>query len=74
VAGQLAEDAPEIIASPEAARGLERSLIEAMVACLTNGEGREDRSARRRHAMILRRACGSTRRPAPPDVEVQIRP
>jgi hypothetical protein len=31
-AGQLAEDAPEIIASPEAARGLEQLLIEAMVA------------------------------------------
>jgi hypothetical protein len=32
-AGQLAEDAPEIIAKPEAARGLEQLLIEAMVAC-----------------------------------------
>jgi transcriptional regulator GlxA family with amidase domain len=54
-AGKLAEDAPEIIANPEAARGLEQSLIEAMVACLTTGEGRADRSALRHHAMILRR-------------------
>jgi len=34
-AGQLAEDAPEIIAHPEAARGLEQALIEAMVGCLS---------------------------------------
>jgi AraC-like DNA-binding protein len=54
-AGQLAEDAPEIIAHPEAARGLEQALIEALVACLNEGSAGEDRSARRRHAMIMRR-------------------
>jgi len=54
-AGQLAEDAPAVIAHPEAARGLEQALIEAMVGCLGDGEVREDRSAQRRHAMILRR-------------------
>ena len=54
-AGRLAEEAPEIIAHPEAARGLEQALIEAMVGCLGDGEVREDRSAQRRHAMILRR-------------------
>jgi AraC-like DNA-binding protein len=54
-AGQLAEDAPEIIAHPEAARGLEQALIEAMVGCLGSGEIREDRSALRQHAMIMRR-------------------
>jgi hypothetical protein len=32
-AGQLAEDAPEIIANPEAARGLEQALIQAMMDC-----------------------------------------
>ena len=54
-AGRLAEDAPEIIAHPEAARGLEQALIEAMVGCLGGAQVREDRSALRRHAMILRR-------------------
>jgi hypothetical protein len=39
-AGQLAEDAPEIIAHPEAARGLEQALIEALVDCLSVGEAR----------------------------------
>jgi AraC-like DNA-binding protein len=54
-AGQLAEDAPAVIAHPEAARGLEQALIEAMVDCLGEGEVREDRSALRHHATILRR-------------------
>jgi AraC-like DNA-binding protein len=54
-AGQLAEDAPAVIAHPEAARGLEQALIEAMVECLGDGEVREDRSALRHHAMIMRR-------------------
>jgi AraC-like DNA-binding protein len=54
-AGQLAEDAPEIIANPEAARGLEQALIQAMIDCLGEGEVREDRSALRHHAIVLRR-------------------
>jgi AraC-like DNA-binding protein len=54
-AGQLAEEAPEIIAHPEAARGLEQALIEAMVSCLGGGEVGEDRSALRHHGMIMRR-------------------
>jgi AraC-like DNA-binding protein len=53
-AGRLAEDAPEIIAHHEAARGLEQALIEAMIGCLSGGQVGEDRSARH-HAMILRR-------------------
>jgi len=53
--GQLAEDAPEIIANPDAARGLEQALIEALVDCLGEGTAREDKSAQRRHAMIMRR-------------------
>jgi AraC-like DNA-binding protein len=55
VIGQLAEDAPEVIACPEAARGLEQALIEAMVGCLGPGEVDEDRAALRQHAMIMRR-------------------
>jgi AraC-like DNA-binding protein len=54
-AGQLAEDAPAVIAHPEAARGLEQALIDAMVSCLGRGELREDRSALRHHALIMRR-------------------
>ena len=54
-AGQLAEDAPAVIAHPEAARGLEQALIEAMVGCLSTGEYGEDRSALRQHAAIMRR-------------------
>src|SRR5580700_643052 len=46
--GQLAEDAPAVIAHPEVARGLEQALIEALVGCL-QGEVREDRSALRHH-------------------------
>lgn len=54
-AGRLAEDAPEIISHPEAARGLEQSLIQAMIECLRIVKVLQDRSAQRRHAMILRR-------------------
>jgi AraC-like DNA-binding protein len=54
-AGQLAEDAPEIIAHPEAARGLEQALIGALVDCLSVGEAREDRLAQRHHSLIMRR-------------------
>jgi hypothetical protein len=54
-AGQLAEETPEIIANPDAARGLEQVLIEAMIGCLGPGEVGEDRVAQRRHEMIMRR-------------------
>jgi transcriptional regulator GlxA family with amidase domain len=54
-AGQLAEDAPEIIASPEAARGLEQLLIEAMVECLSIGEVGERSLAQGQHATVMRR-------------------
>lgn len=56
-AGHLAEEAPEIIAHPEAARGLEQALIEALVACLGGAAVREDTSALRQHALIMRRFC-----------------
>ena len=54
-AGQLAEDAPEIIAHPEAARGLEQTVIEALVACLDRGAADEDRVAQRHHSLVMRR-------------------
>jgi AraC-like DNA-binding protein len=54
-AGQLAEDAPEIIANPEAARGLEQALIEALVGCLDNREALPNGSAQGQHAIVMRR-------------------
>ena len=54
-AGHLAEDAPEIIAHPEAARGLEQALIEAMVDCLASRELRENTLAQGQHAIVMRR-------------------
>jgi AraC-like DNA-binding protein len=54
-AGQLAEDAPEIIAHPDAARGLEQALIEAMVGCLSYREGGENSLAQGQHAIVMRR-------------------
>jgi AraC-like DNA-binding protein len=54
-AGKLAEHAPEVIAQAGAARGLEQALIEAMVACLDDGEIHEDRASLRQHAAIMRR-------------------
>jgi AraC-like DNA-binding protein len=54
-AAHLAETAPEIIANPDAARGLEQALLEAMVDCLGNDEPREDRVAQRQHELIMRR-------------------
>ena len=54
-AGQLAQDAPEIIADPEAARGLEQLLIDAMVECLSIGKASESRLAQGQHATVMRR-------------------
>jgi AraC-like DNA-binding protein len=54
-AGRLAEDAPEVIAHLEAARGLEEALIEAMVDCIVTPDRREDTAAQRRHTAIMRR-------------------
>jgi hypothetical protein len=54
-AGYLAETAPEIIANPSAAYGLEQALVEAMVGCLCGIEAREDSIAQRQHELIMRR-------------------
>jgi len=51
----LAETAPEIIANPDAARGLEQALLEAMVDCLGKGAVGEDSVAQRQHELIMRR-------------------
>jgi AraC-like DNA-binding protein len=54
-AGHLAETAPEIIANPNAAYGLEQALIEAMVGCLAEDRAREESVAQRQHELIMRR-------------------
>ena len=54
-AGHLAKTTPEILAHPEAARGLEQALTEAMVACLATANTLEERAAQRRHELIMRR-------------------
>jgi AraC-like DNA-binding protein len=54
-AGHLAEQAPEIIANPDAARGLEQALIEAMVECLDNRDHRGRSLAQGQHAVVMRR-------------------
>ena len=54
-AGQLAEDAPEIIAKPDAARGLEQLLIDALVECLSIGKATESSLAQGQHAIVMRR-------------------
>ncbi|MGH7156168.1 MAG: helix-turn-helix transcriptional regulator [Acetobacteraceae bacterium] len=51
----LALTAPEIITNPNASRGLEACLTEALVECLTAGELREETSAQRRHRAIIGR-------------------
>jgi AraC-like DNA-binding protein len=59
-AGGLAETAPEIIENPDAARGLEQALTEAMLACLEATGVREETAARRRHGVIVRRFLALT--------------
>jgi AraC-like DNA-binding protein len=54
-AGSLAENAPEVIAQPEAARGLEQALIEAMVDCLASRGVRDNTLAQGQHATVMRR-------------------
>jgi len=51
----FAAHAPQIIANPEAARGLEQTLIEAVIDCLAHS--REDKAnlAERRHGAVMRR-------------------
>jgi AraC-like DNA-binding protein len=53
--GDLAENAPEIISNPDAARGLEQALIEALFNCLACGERRDPSLAQGQHAILMRR-------------------
>jgi len=53
-AGCLAEDAPEIIAHPEVARGLEQVLTEAMIDCLASREVNKT-LAQGQHEIVMRR-------------------
>jgi AraC-like DNA-binding protein len=52
---RLGEHAPELITNPEAARGLEQELIQAVVDCLGALPAEEGTNAHRRHATIIRR-------------------
>jgi AraC-like DNA-binding protein len=52
---RLAQDAPEIITNPDAARGLEQALIKAMVDCLGHQEEPKDNLAQGQHAIVMRR-------------------
>jgi AraC-like DNA-binding protein len=54
-AGHLAEHTPNVIASPEAARGLEQALIAALTDCLDTGASQSASSASRRHNTIMKR-------------------
>jgi AraC-like DNA-binding protein len=54
-AARLVENAPEIIDQPEAARGLEQALTEAMVNCLASRDVRENTLAQAQHAVVMRR-------------------
>jgi AraC-like DNA-binding protein len=51
----LAENAPAVLAHPEAARGVEQAIIEAVLDCLGNGSPDEDKAAARQHALVMRR-------------------
>src|SRR5262249_3412612 len=52
---RLAEQAPEIIVNPDAARGLEQALIEAVIGCLGHQEERANSLAQGQHAIVMRR-------------------
>jgi AraC-like DNA-binding protein len=51
----LAEESPEIITDPNAVRGLEASLTEAMIACFASGRMRTDTASQRRRSLIIKR-------------------
>ena len=55
-AGYLAENIPEFLALPEVARAMEQTLLEAMVACIAEGEPDNERCGiRHRRLTVLRR-------------------
>ena len=56
--GALADTAPSVIADPEAARGLEQSLVELMVHCLGDAAIQRERWAQQCHSTVMRRFRG----------------
>ncbi len=54
-AAVLAETAPQVIANPEAAHGLEQAFIEAIVGCLDAGEPEKQTWAQQCHSTIMGR-------------------
>jgi AraC-like DNA-binding protein len=54
-AGNLVLTAPEIIQNPDAARGLEQTFVDAMLACLDATDVQKDNAATRRHTTIVSR-------------------
>ena len=54
-AGHLAKTAPDILANPEVARGVEEALIEVMILCLTEGHSDDVRNVHRHRATVMRR-------------------
>jgi AraC-like DNA-binding protein len=56
-AAHLAETAPQIIAHPETARGLEQAVIQAMLGCVSAPDLHANSAVRRNHALIVKRFC-----------------
>jgi AraC-like DNA-binding protein len=54
-AGQLAKNAPDILAKDEVARAIEQGLVHAMVMCLSVGEKVATRNVERHHAKVMGR-------------------
>ena len=54
-AGDLAKNAPDILAKPEVARAIEGALVEAMVSCLAADYSEEVRNSHRHRARVMRR-------------------
>jgi AraC-like DNA-binding protein len=54
-AGELARNAPDVLAKPEVARSLEHELVTTMVQCLTEGAAVSLRPAERQHRTIIGR-------------------
>lgn len=53
--GEVARNAPDILANVEVARSLEHELVAAMVACLTESTPVQIRAAERQHRLIVSR-------------------
>jgi AraC-like DNA-binding protein len=53
--GSISRDAPELIADSEAARGLEQTLMQALIGCLDDGQIQEQTPSQQRHHAIMQR-------------------